>query len=61
VQLAIAPKPCIVLSMSPNSLFHPFHHQNAPFFFLKIENHFNIELKKKGAEIEKNEFLQQNV
>jgi hypothetical protein len=47
--------------MSPNSLFHPFHHQNAPFFLLKIENYFNIEFKKRGVGIEKNAFLQQNV
>jgi hypothetical protein len=42
--------------MSPNSLFHPFHHQNAPFFLLKIENYFKIEYKKKELKLKKMHF-----
>jgi hypothetical protein len=54
-------KPCIVLSMFPNSLFQPFHHQNAPFFLLKIEKYFNIDNFLKRSWNWENACLQQNV
>jgi len=38
--------------MSPNSLFQPFHHQNAPFFLFKIEFLKILMIFKKGVEIE---------
>jgi hypothetical protein len=39
--------------MSPNSLFQPFDHQNAPFFLFKIECFLKLIIKKTGVEIEK--------
>jgi hypothetical protein len=42
--------------MSPNSLFQPFHHQNAHFFFSKLKNALILIIFEKGVEIEKMHF-----